>query len=171
MSRKSAFSAGLIILGVYVLAALFSPLVMPYTPSELEGRPLDCPSKSHILGTNDMGQDIFSRLVYGTRATLIIGLLGALLSVSVSTFVGMVSAYYGGWVDEFITRSVDILMTLPGFPLLLVLTMFFAPSIFVISGLMGILGGTQGIRIIRSQILSLVESNFVKQTFCKICFC
>jgi len=161
VSRKLAFFVGLIILGAYVLAALFSPLIIPYSPSGLEGRPLDCPSKSHVLGTNDMGQDIFSRLVYATRATLVIGLLGAFLSVSVSTFAGMVSAYYGGWVDESITRSVDILMTLPGFPLLLVLTMFFAPSIFVISGLMGILGGTQGIRIIRSQILSLVEANFV----------
>jgi len=161
VSRRLAFNIGLVILGAYIFTALLSPLVIPYSPSGLEGRPLDCPSESHLLGTNDMGQDIFSRLVYGTRATLIIGLLGALLSVSVSTVVGMVSSYYGGLIDEFITRSVDVLMTVPGFPLLLVLTMFFTPSIFVISGLMGILGGTQGIRIIRSQILSLVEANFV----------
>lgn len=161
MSRKSAFNAGLIILIVYILTALFSPFITPYSPTELVGRPLDCPSDTHHLGTNDLGQDIFSRLLYGTRATLIIGLLGALLSVSVSTMVGVVSAYYGGGIDEVITRSIDVLMTIPSFPLLLVLTIFFTPSIFVISGLLGVLGGMQGIRIIRSQVLSLVEANFV----------
>jgi len=161
VSRKSAFNIGLLILGAYILAALSSSVITPYSPTALVGRPLDGPSDTHLLGTNDLGQDIFSRLLYGTRATLIIGLLGALLSVSVSTLVGTVSAYYGGGVDEVITRSVDVLMTLPSFPLLLVLTIFFAPSIFVISGLMGVLGGMQGIRIIRSQVLSLVEANFV----------
>jgi len=161
MSRKSAFSVGLLVLGAYILAAILSSFITPYSPTGLVGRPLDDPSEAHLLGTNDLGQDIFSRLLYGTRATLIIGLLGALLSVSVSTFVGLVSAYYGGGIDEVITRSVDVMMTIPTFPLLLVLTIFFAPSIFVISGLMGVLGGTQGIRIIRSQVLSLVEANFV----------
>jgi len=113
------------------------------------------------MGTNDLGQDIFSRLLYGTRATMALGLLGALFSVSLSTALGMISAYYGGWPDEVISRGVDILMTVPGFPLLLVAAIFFSPNIFTIAGLMGLLGGLQGIRIIRSQVLSLVEAEFV----------
>ncbi|NPV61944.1 MAG: ABC transporter permease [Methanotrichaceae archaeon] len=145
-----------------VLVAISCPLLAPFYPSELAGRPLEGPCKDHLLGTNDLGQDIFSRLVYGTRATLALGLLGALFSVSLSTALGMISAYYGGWLDEMISRGVDILMTVPGFPLLLVLAIFFSPSIFVIAGLMGLLGGVQGIRIIRSQVLSLAEAEFVQ---------
>jgi peptide/nickel transport system permease protein len=161
MSRKAALTVAVLILAAYILVALLSPLIVPYSPTGLVGRPLDGPGESHLLGTNDLGQDIFSRLICGTRATLIIGLLGAILTVLVGTLVGMISAYYGGKVDEFITRSVDVLMTIPGFPLLLVLVIFFSSNIFVISGLMGLLGGTQGVRIIRSQVLSLTEANFV----------
>lgn len=162
MARIRTLIASLVLLGMCILLAVSCPLLTPFSPSEISGRPLQEPCKEHLLGTNDLGQDIFSRLLYGTRATMALGLLGALFSVSLSTALGMISAYYGGWPDEVISRGVDILMTVPGFPLLLVAAIFFSPNIFTIAGLMGLLGGLQGIRIIRSQVLSLVEAEFVQ---------
>jgi ABC-type dipeptide/oligopeptide/nickel transport system permease subunit len=136
-------------------------LFTPYDPHKIIETPLEKPNGNHVLGTNDLGQDIFSRLLYGTRATLLIGFIDALVSISIGTFIGTVSGYYGGKIDEFITRAIDVLMAIPMFPLLLVLVIFLTPSMLVISILMGILGWAGLARIIRSQVLSLSESNFV----------
>ena len=161
MARDSTLMAALLMLAIYILIAIFSPYITPYAPSELAGRPLEGPGNSHLLGTNDLGQDIFSSLLYGTRATLFLGFLGALISVLTALLLGIVSAYYGGRTDEVVTRIVDIMMTIPGFPLLIVLVVFLPPSLFIIGGIMGLLGGAQGIRVIRSQVLSLVKAEFI----------
>jgi peptide/nickel transport system permease protein len=154
-------AASILLMGLYISIAAFSPYLVPYAPSEIAGSPLEEPGKSHLLGTNDLGQDIFSSLLCGARATLALGFLGALLSVLTALIFGTTSAYYGGRTDEVISRIVDIIMTLPGFPLLIVLVVFLPPSIFIMGGIMGLLGGVQGIRLIRSQVLSLVKAEFV----------
>ncbi len=161
MAREGTLIAALLLLAIYILIAVFSPYIAPYAPSDLAGRPLEGPGKIHFLGTNDLGQDIFSCLLCGTRATLFLGFFGALVSVLTALFLGIISAYYGGRTDEIVTRIVDIMMTLPGFPLLIVLVMFLPPSLFIMAGVMGLLGGAQGIRIIRSQVLSLVKADFI----------
>ena len=161
MLRKKTFVIGIGILVAFSIIAIFSSLLTPYDPYKIIETPLEKPNKNHVLGTNALGQDIFSRLIFGTRATLLIGFIGALVSISIGTFVGTVSGYYGGKIDEFITRSIDIIMTIPMFPLLLVLSIFLTPSMLGISVLMGILGWAGFSRIIRSQVLSLSEYNFI----------
>lgn len=161
MDRTIIFRSGLAILAATFLAALFAPFISPYAPDEFSGPALARPSPDHLLGTNDLGQDIFSRLIYGTRATLIIGFLGAIIAVAIGTAIGIIAGYYGGWTDEAISRLIDVMMTIPTFPLLLVLSVFLSPGIYVISLLMGVIGGAHSGRVIRSQVLSLAETNHI----------
>jgi len=150
------------VLCAYFAIALCAPLLSPYGPTEIVGNPFQSPGNGHPLGTNDLGQDIFSQLVYGARITLLFGFCAALLSVLISTSVGIVIGYYGGLPDEIVSRLIDVFMPVPMFPLLIVLTAFFSPGVLQISILMGILGSIYGIRIIRSQVLSLAQTSFVE---------
>ena len=161
MDRKATLITSIVILVVSIFIAIFPSILTSHDPCTIIGSPLKGPDEDHILGTNDLGQDIFTRLVYGTRATLFMGFFGASLTILIGTCIGIISGYYGGIIDEFITRAIDVIMTIPMFPLLLVLVMFLEPSIWTITILMGILGGAGPVRIIRSQVLSLSESNFV----------
>ena len=159
--KKITLTLGISVLAVFVMIATFSSVIAPYDPYKISGTPLEEPNRTHILGTNDIGQDIFSRLVYGTRATLLVGFGGALLIVLIGTGVGIISGYYGGIIDELLTRAVDVVMALPMFPLLIMLAMFLKPSILTIIFLMGILCWTGCARIIRSQVLLFSKSDFI----------
>ncbi len=164
MSRKTALAISLGIILVYCATALLAPVIAPYDPHAITGAPLSPPDQEHLLGTNDLAQDVFSRLIWGTRATLLLGFLGAAIVAVLGTAIGIVSGYYGGIVDEAVMRIIDVAMTIPIFPLLLILTMFFRPGIYVTAVLMGLLGSFQGVRVIRSQALSLAVADFVTGT-------
>jgi peptide/nickel transport system permease protein len=162
MSRKTILRVSVAVLCAYFAIALCAPLLTPFGPAEISGKPFQAPGNAHPLGTNDLGQDIFSQLLFGARITLLFGFCSALLSVSISTSIGIVIGYYGGLADEIVSRAIDIFMPIPMFPMLIVLTVFFSPGVLQISLLMGILGSIHGIRIIRSQVLSLSQTNFVE---------
>ncbi|MEN6611377.1 MAG: ABC transporter permease [Methanoregulaceae archaeon] len=162
MTRTLVLYISIAILCLYAAVAVFAPLLTSWDPHAIAGTPLETPDSLHPLGTNDTGQDILSQLLYGTRITLLIGFGAAILSVVISTSVGLVIGYYGGPLDEIVSRIIDIFMTIPLFPLLLVLALFFNPNIWTMSLLMGVLGSTHGIRVVRSQVLSLAQSNFVE---------
>ena len=159
--RNVTFIISICILVAVSIIAIFSPVVTPYDPYKITGPPFEKPNRTHFLGTNDLGQDIFSRLIYGTRITLLVGFIGGGLAVVIGTFVGIVSGYYGGIIDEGITRGIDLLMVIPMFPLLLILASFLEVKMIYISILMGLLGWTMFARVIRSQVLSLSEYNFI----------
>ncbi|MBP7411161.1 MAG: ABC transporter permease [Methanoculleus sp.] len=162
--RNAALYLSLGVVLVYCAVALFAPVIAPFDPFVISGPPLAPPDAAHLLGTNDLAQDIFSRLIWGTRATLILGFLGAVVSVVMGTTVGIVAGYYGGRIDEAVMRFLDVMMTIPFFPLLLVLTIFLRPGIYVTAVIMGLLGGLGSVRIIRSQVLSLAVADFVVGT-------
>jgi peptide/nickel transport system permease protein len=115
-----------------------------------------------LLGTDDVGRDIFSQLVYGTRISLLVGLLGALLSTIVGLFAGLFSGYFGGIMDEILMRITDVFLVIPELPLLLVLVSFVGSSIWIIIALISVFGWMGFARIVRSRILSLKESSFVE---------
>jgi len=115
-----------------------------------------------LLGTDQWGRDIFSQIVYGTRLSLIVGLLSAFLGVSIGLVVGVVSGYVGGGVDEILMRFTDMLLVLPSLPLLLVLIAVLGPSLMNLILLIGALGWMGFARVVRSQVLSLKERPFVE---------
>jgi len=162
MTRRLLLWLSIAVLCLYIGIALCAPLIAPFGPTAITGKPLQPPDRTHLLGTNEVGQDIFSQLVFGARITLLFGFGSAFLSVAISTSVGIILGYYGGSIDEIVCRALDILMPIPLFPLLIVLTTFFSPGVVQVSLLMGILGSIHGIRIIRAPALSLSRSDFIE---------
>ncbi|RLF24595.1 MAG: ABC transporter permease [Thermoprotei archaeon] len=154
---------GLGILLVFVFMAVAAPLIAPHSPREMWlAEPLSPPSKEFILGTDELGRDIFSLLVYGTQVSLLVGLLSTLLSVGIGGLVGLIAGYYGGVVDSVLMRITDLFLILPGLPLMIVLAAILGPSIWNIIFVIGIVSWPSVARIVRSQVLELRERPFIE---------
>ncbi|MCJ7573965.1 ABC transporter permease [Candidatus Bathyarchaeota archaeon] len=143
--------------------AIFAPFLAPYDPYKRVDRPLKPPSDKYLLGTNDIGQDIFSELIYGTRVSLLIGFAAAFFSVTIGTLVGVVSGFLGGAVEEVLMRFTDVIMILPNIPLLILLMAIFGKQSFYIMVLaISITGWTTAARLVRSSTLSIKERAYVE---------
>ncbi len=161
--RSRSGLLGLAILLFFVFTAIFAPYVSPYDPYERVDRPIKPPSQRYILGTNDIGQDIFSELIYGTRVSLTIGFAAAFFTVVIGTLIGVVSGFLGGAVDEVLMRFTDVVMILPSIPLMILLMALFGKQSFVIMILMlSIMGWTGTARLVRSATLSIKERIYVE---------
>jgi len=161
-SSKSGL-LGLVILLFFVFMAIFAPFLAPYNPYERVDRPLKPPSDKYLLGTNDIGQDIFSELIYGTRVSLLIGFAAAFFTVTIGTLVGVVSGFLGGTVEEVLMRFTDVIMILPNIPLLILLMAIFGKQSFFIMVLaISITGWTTAARLVRSSTLSIKERAYVE---------
>lgn len=145
--------AGLIAL--VVLLALLGPLVVPYDAKERSGGPLEAPSAAHWLGTNDIGQDILAELVSGARVSLTVGIIGAICVMAIGAAIGIVAGYFGGWIDTLMMRLVDVKMTLPFLPLMIVIGVFLKPSIATQIMIISLVMWAKVARELRSQIMSL----------------
>ncbi len=154
---------GVAILLFFVLTAVFAPFISPYDPYVRVDRPLRPPSSKYLLGTNDIGQDIFSELIHGTRVSLTIGFLAALFTVVIGTLVGVVSGFLGGSVDEVLMRFTDVIMILPNIPLLILLMAIFGRQSYLIMILaISITGWTGTARMVRSSTISIKERTYVE---------
>jgi flagellin-like protein len=154
---------GLVILLFFVFTAIFAPFLAPYNPYKRVDRPLKPPSSKYLLGTNDIGQDIFSELIYGTRVSLLIGFAAALFTVTIGTLIGVVSGFLGGTVEELLMRFTDVIMILPNIPLLILLMAIFGKQSFFIMVLaISITGWTTAARLVRSSTLSIKERAYVE---------
>lgn len=154
---------GLAILLFIIFTAIFAPFISPYDPYERVDRPLRRPSRKYLLGTNDIGQDIFSELIYGTRVSLTIGVLSAIFTVVIGTLMGVVSGFLGGAVDEILMRFTDVIMILPSIPLLILLMAILGKqSFFIMILAISITGWTGTARLVRSSTLSIKERTYVE---------
>lgn len=161
--RSRSGLLGLAILLFFVFTAIFAPYVSPYDPYKRVDRPIKPPSQKYVLGTNDIGQDIFSELIYGTRVSLTIGFAAAFFTVIIGTLIGVVSGFLGGAVDEVLMRFTDVVMILPSIPLMILLMALFGKQSFVIMILMlSIMGWTGTARLVRSSTLSIKERIYVE---------
>jgi peptide/nickel transport system permease protein len=161
--RNKSGLFGLAILLFFVFTAVFAPFLAPYDPYERVDRPFRSPSNRYILGTNDIGQDIFSELIFGTRVSLTIGFAAAIFTVVIGTLIGVVAGFIGGSVDEVLMRFTDVIMILPSIPLLILLMAIFGKQSFFIMVLaISILGWTGTARMVRASTLSIKERTYVE---------
>jgi len=162
-SRSRSGLLGLALLLFFVLTAIFAPILAPYDPYKRVDRPILAPSQKYVLGTNDIGQDIFSELIYGTRVSLTIGFAAGFFTVIIGTLIGVVSGFLGGAVDEVLMRFTDVVMILPSIPLMILLMALFGRQSFTIMILMlSIMGWTGTARLVRSSTLSIKERIYVE---------
>lgn len=159
-TRTAAF--GTFVLAVVVATALFGRALAPYDPREVVARPYQPPSAQHWLGTNDIGQDIFSELLWGTRASLTVGLVAALAAVLVGTAVGVVAGLAGGWVDAVLMRATDVVLTLPFLPLAIVLAAFLGPSLGNTALVLALVIWARPARVVRSHALGIAGHAYVE---------
>ena len=152
---------GGVIVGSMILVAILAPWLSPYDPAERVGRPFSSPSAEHLLGTNDVGQDLLSELIYGTRVSLTVGIIAAAVALLIGTSVGILAGYYPKRLGAFLMRGVDVVLILPFLPLLIVLAAYLGRSLTNTILVIGVLIWAAPARIIRSQVISLRSREYV----------
>ncbi|MET1128593.1 MAG: ABC transporter permease [Thermoproteota archaeon] len=161
-SRTRLGLAGLGILLFYVFMAVSAPWLAPYDPKEKVGEPFEPPSFEHPLGTDEMGRDILSQVIYGTRVSLLVGVLASMLAAAIGSSVGIVSGYFGGVVDDLLMRITDLFLVIPGLPFIIVLSVILGPSIWNIILVIAVISWPSVARLVRSETLSLKQRLFVQ---------
>lgn len=162
LGRHLMFTLGLGIVLVMTLAALFAPFIAPYDPTQEHGHAVLMPPCAEFwLGTDRLGRDVFSRLLYGGQASLWVGFVAVGISVSIGTVLGLISGYFRGWVDEIIMRGVDVMLCFPSFFLILAVIAFLEPSLANIMIVIGLTSWMGVARLVRAETLSLREREFV----------
>lgn len=160
-SRKIVIVSGIFIL-LFILVALFAPLISPYDPDYADfSAYLQGPSAKHLLGTDSYGRDVVSRIIYGTRVSLIIGVLAVIIACAVGTFFGMVAGYFGGFVDDVINRLTEAIRAIPQVVLAMALTAVFGGGIRNLAMILGISSMAGYVRMMRGQVLSIRESDYI----------
>jgi len=153
--RVDALTIGLALVAFFAAVAVLSPLIAPYRPFELSGRPLEAPSSDHLLGTNGVGNDVFSQLLLGSQASLLIALLAGLGTLAVGSVVGLLAGWRGGAVDLILMRITDIVLALPRLPLLILMGVYLGPTLINTALVISLVFWPPTARIVRSQVLSL----------------
>jgi len=156
---------GVAILLFFVLVSVFAEVLAPYPIGAREGDRgaiLKPPSGKYVLGTDELGRDLLSILIHGGRVSLTIGFLATLVTAMIGTFVGVTAGYFGGKTEEILMRFTDVLLVIPGLPLMIVLASIMGATFWNIILVIGIRGWTGTARVLRAQVLSLKEKPFVE---------
>ena len=160
--RHHLAAVSLIVLAVIVGAAILAPVIAPYDPNDIAGPFAEGPSKEFWLGTDQIGRDVFSRLLYATRISLLVGVMATLISTGIGVLFGLVAGYFGGVADMIIMRFTDMVMSFPYILLVLVAAAVFKPGMWNIILILGFVDWPGIARLVRGNVLSLRETNFVK---------
>ncbi|XJZ29161.1 oligopeptide ABC transporter permease [Bacillota bacterium Lsc_1132] len=154
--------AGFIVIMLIVLMAIFAPLLAPHNPYDVQNQFEAPPSAQHPLGTDQVGRDVLSRLIYASRVSLYVGFGAVAIYVLIGTVLGAVAGYFGKWIDNLVMRLTDIFMSFPYLMVILVLVSVLGPSLFNITIVLGVLGWPQVARLVRGSVLSIKEMDYVK---------
>ncbi|WP_036304170.1 ABC transporter permease [Methylotenera sp. L2L1] len=154
--------AGFIIIVCVFLLSMLAPIVAPYDPNYIDVKAILLePSMQHWMGTDGLGRDVLSRMLYGGRISLLVGLVAVGISTAIGILLGALAGFYRGWVDTFIMRIVDVMLSIPSFFLILAVIAFLTPSIINIMIVIGLTSWMGVTRLVRAEFLSLNEREFV----------
>ena len=153
---------GLMLVLLLFIVYIFAPVIAPCDPSKID---VNCilapPSASHLFGTDELGRDVFSRMVYGAGVSLKVGFVAVGIASAVGIILGSIAGFYGGWVDVVVMRLVDIMLCFPSFFLILAVIAFMEPSIFNIMAVIGLTSWMGITRLVRAEFMSIKERDFV----------
>lgn len=159
--RKGGFIYGVAVVGMMALLAVFAPWIAPYPPDLGHTELLAPPSLKFWMGTDSMGRDVLSRLIYGARVSLCVGFVAVGISVTIGVILGLAAGYFRGWVDELIMRFVDVMLCFPSFFLILAVIAFLDASLINIMVVIGLTSWMGVARLVRAEALSLRERDFI----------
>ncbi len=159
--NRMAMTGLALVLGLFVVS-ICAPWLAPYDPNSIDLKQvLMPPSPAHLLGTDTLGRDVLSRIIYGSRVSLKVGFVAVGLATLIGLFVGALAGYYGGWVDQVLMRLVDLMLCFPAFFLILAVIAVLQPSIWNIMVVIGLTSWMGVARLVRAEFLSLREREFV----------
>jgi peptide/nickel transport system permease protein len=161
--RKNKLAlTGAVFVMVLFLIAILAPFISPYKPDDIDRKHiLEAPSIKHLFGTDDLGRDVLSRMIWGSRISLSVGFVAVGIATIIGMILGAVSGYYGGWTDRTIMRFIDIMLTIPTFFLILAVIAFVGSNIWNIMVIIGLTSWMGVARLVRAEFLSLKERDFV----------
>jgi len=159
---------GVILIALVLVAAIFAPYLGTVDPQATGEREdiLNAPSTGHWLGTDDLGRDVWSQIIFGSRISLAIGLITAFVTVVTGTLIGLIAGYYGGIIEEVLVKIVDFFMMLPVLPLMIILAAVLGPSLWNIILVISVVSWPTTARVVRSQVLSIKERPYVEAARC-----
>jgi peptide/nickel transport system permease protein len=168
-SRAIGVIVGLTVIGVVIVGSLGAPVLTPHNPSQIDIRNRLAPpawasggSPDHLLGTDQLGRDLFSRLAYGGRVSLMVGVSAVAISGVVGVLLGLIAGYYGGWADDVIMRLADFELAFPFILLAIAILSVLGPGLSKVILTLGLTGWAQYCRLTRAQVLGLRETEFVE---------
>lgn len=160
-SRNRLSVIGAVIVLCLITVALSAPLIAPYDPTTIDVyNVLSPPSKAHPLGTDELGRDLLSRIIYGSRVSLKVGFVAVGIAIMIGIIIGSVAGFYGGKIDSVLMRFVDIMLAFPTFFLILAVIAILEPSIFTIMAVIGVTNWMDVARLVRAEFLTLRERDF-----------
>ncbi|WP_416355834.1 ABC transporter permease [Aureimonas phyllosphaerae] len=153
---------GLVLLAVITLAAVFAPLIAPFAPTVTTTSVLAPPSATNLFGTDMLGRDVFSRVLYGTRVSLQVGASAAIVAILIGAPIGLAAGYFRGWIDFVLVQVIDIFVALPNLVLALIITAMLGPSVLNLSITLGVVTAPTVARLVRGQVFVVRETQFVE---------
>lgn len=159
--RHKLAVVGVFVFVIFVLIAIFAPLLAPYDPNKIGTTFEAAPSAQHLLGTDQTGRDVLSRLIFGARVSISVGVGSVLFYVIIGICLGLVAGYVGGWVDNLIMRITDVFMSFPYFMVILVLVSVLGPNLTNIILAIALLGWPPIARLVRGSVLSVKSLDYI----------
>jgi len=162
--RNPTVIFGLVIIIGIILTAIFAPFIAPYDPTEMNYEKVYSPPGSeHLLGTDELGRDLLSRIIFGARTSLTVGIVSVFILTFIGVFVGAIAGYMGGWVDDLLMRFTEIVMTIPSlFLLIVMISIFKVKGLHIIMMTIGMISWPQMARVVRSEVLTIKERNYIE---------
>ena len=161
-SRDKKAPVAVFIILIFLLSAIFAPWLAPYDPNEMTLEMMEAPSKMHLLGTDDLGRDLLSRIIWGTQISLFVGVSTVAISLVLGVILGVIAGYYGGWADMIIMRYIDLQWAFPNFIIAVYLVAVFGTGLLNVIVAISLAFLDDFARIARSMVLTLKEQQFVE---------